>query len=97
MTYVDGDQPTTIVVAPGRRLTIGRDPTADVHLSDPRVSPRQATVERRDGKWFVTDLMAANPTRLRDLEGEFQTIYGQVAIEAGQLLIGDVVVTLSPD
>jgi hypothetical protein len=97
MTYMEGGRQISVLVTPGRRLTIGRDPSAEIRLSDPRVSRRHATLERRDGKWLVTDLLAANSTRLRDANGEFQTIYGQVSIESGQLLIGDVLVTLLPD
>jgi hypothetical protein len=97
MTYTEGGRQISVLVTPGRRLTIGRDPSAEIHLSDPRVSRRHATLERRDGKWFVTDLMATNSTRLLDANGEFQTIYGQVSIVSGQLLIGDVLVTLLPN
>jgi hypothetical protein len=94
LTYVEDGRPTSVVVTQGRSLLIGRDASAEIHLSDPRVSRRHARIERRDGKWTVTDLMATNPTRLLDEQGAFQVIYGQVSIASGQLLIGDVVVTL---
>jgi hypothetical protein len=46
--------------------------------------------------WSVRDLGATNPTRLLGASGTAQPIVGEVHIASGQLLVGDVLVTLFP-
>jgi hypothetical protein len=94
LAYVEGGRPTSVDVQPGQRLLIGRDATANIRLTDPRVSRRHLIVERHANGWLVQDLGATNPTRLVGSGGTPQTIHGETSIASGQLLVGDVLVTL---
>lgn len=94
MSYLDNGEPWNVVVAPGDLLLVGSDDTADVRLADPRVSPHHAMVEWRDGQWSITELTSANPMRVVDGTGRTRQIYGRVKMESGQLLVGDVALTL---
>ncbi len=44
--------------------TIGRDLENDIVVADTYTSGRHARIERRDGRWWLEDLGATNPTRL---------------------------------
>ena len=48
------------------RLTLGRDPTNDVILDDPRVSRIHAQVTRVGRRYYVTDLRSGNGTFVND-------------------------------
>ena len=50
------------VLRAGSVYRIGRDPQADVVISDPRVSWQHATLERRDGRWLLLDTGSTNGT-----------------------------------
>ena len=83
-------------VRPGEQLLVGRDPEAQVRLADPAVQPRHALIERRGDSWVVRDLQTASPSRLMDASGRIGPVAAETTIEAGQLLIGSVLVTLYP-
>ena len=46
----------------GRRVLVGRAPTADVRIDDPRVSRLHARIEMRDDGIYVEDLGSRNGT-----------------------------------
>lgn len=47
-------------------MTIGRDPTADISVSDQSISRKHAKVEKKDGKVRLTDLGSSNGTFVND-------------------------------
>jgi len=47
-----------------RNFRIGRDASCDVHLDDPLVSRRHASIEFADGLWWLNDLGSRNGTLL---------------------------------
>ncbi|HEX8262723.1 MAG TPA: cytochrome c3 family protein, partial [Allosphingosinicella sp.] len=67
----------------GDRLTIGRDPHCDVHLTDLAVALRHAAVERRSGRLEV----AAEPGLTVELDGR-KTALGKIDLAAG----GDILI-----
>jgi pSer/pThr/pTyr-binding forkhead associated (FHA) protein len=48
----------------GRRILIGRAPSADVRIDDPQVSRLHARIEMRDDGVYVEDLGSRNGTRI---------------------------------
>lgn len=48
-------------------MTIGRDPTADITLSDPSVSRKHAKVIKKDGKVYLQDMGSQNGTFVNDV------------------------------
>ena len=48
----------------GRRILVGRAPSADLRLDDPRVSRLHARIEMRDDGVFVEDLGSRNGTQV---------------------------------
>lgn len=66
----------------GDRLTIGRDPAADIHLTDLAVALRHATVERRGGRLAVR----CEPGLTLDLEGR-KTAAGDTDLGTGADLV----------
>jgi hypothetical protein len=97
LVVMEAGRSTTLTVAPGQRLLVGRDPDAQIRVSDPQVSARHATIERRGDRWAVQDVDATNPTRLIDAWGMSQTVRGETTISSGQIGVGDVLVTLYPN
>jgi len=83
-----------LTVESGKRLLVGRDPEAEIRVSDRRVSERHATIERRGDEWAVQDVDAMNPTRLIDGWGTKRQVRGETTISSGQLIVGDVLITL---
>jgi hypothetical protein len=81
-------------VRPGELLLVGSDPDAQVRLLDPAVQPRHATIERRGNAWVVRDLQTESPLRLMDATGSISPIVGETTVEAGQLLVASVLLTL---
>jgi hypothetical protein len=97
LTYVESGQASTLMVNPGEQLLVGRDTAARLRLSDPKVSRQHAMISRSGNDWVVRDMGATNPTRLIGAGGGGgQAIQGEVRVPSGQLLIGDVLVTLYP-
>jgi len=96
ISYVESGRASSLLVNAGDQLMIGRDVDARVRLSDPRVSRRHVMISWSGTGWSVRDLGATNPTRLLGASGTAQPIAGEIQISSGQLLIGDVLVTLFP-
>jgi hypothetical protein len=97
LTVVDGGHTTDVTVKPGDQVVFGRDPAATVRVSDAHVSRRHAMVYRSDGAWVVRELGATNPTRVLNLDGTAEPIQGEVRMASGQLLMGEVLITLYPN
>jgi pSer/pThr/pTyr-binding forkhead associated (FHA) protein len=85
---------TILTVEPGERLLVGRDPDAEIRVSDAKVGERHATIERRGDGWAVQDVDAMKPTRLIDAWGTNRQVRGETTISSGQLVVGDVLITL---
>jgi pSer/pThr/pTyr-binding forkhead associated (FHA) protein len=60
----------------GRRILVGRAPSADVRIDDPRVSRLHARIEMRDDGVYVEDLGSRNGTYV---DGERVTSSRQLA------------------
>jgi pSer/pThr/pTyr-binding forkhead associated (FHA) protein len=89
LVVVRAGQSTTVEVAPGQSLIVGRDPGSAVVLDDPKVSTNHAVIERRGPGWLVSSLDAANPTMILDATGRAQPILGTLGLRSAELLIGD--------
>ncbi len=96
VVVADGPHVSTLLVEPGRRLLVGRDSEAEIRVTDHSVSERHAAIERRGLGWAVQDIDAFKATRLVDAWGAQSLIRGEVEIPAGQLQVGNVVVTMFP-
>jgi hypothetical protein len=96
VAVVESGRSTAVVVALGQTVVLGRDPGCDIRLTDPRVSRRHASIERVSGGWVVHDLGTTNPSRLIGSGGAAVEIGAGVRVSSGQLLVGDVLVTLYP-
>jgi hypothetical protein len=96
VAVVESGQSTVVVVELGQAVIVGRDPWCGIRLADPRVSRRHASIERVAGGWAVRDLVTTNPTRLIGSGGAAVEIDTGVRVASGQLLVGEVLVTLYP-
>ncbi|MEK6578302.1 MAG: FHA domain-containing protein, partial [Bdellovibrionota bacterium] len=47
-------------------MTIGRDPAADISVSDHGISRKHAKIRKVDGKVFIQDLGTTNGTKVND-------------------------------
>ncbi|QKW23672.1 FHA domain-containing protein [Kitasatospora sp. NA04385] len=54
------------VITPSRRYALGRDPTSDIVLTDPRVSWHHAELHAGGGHWIVDDTGSTNGTYAAD-------------------------------
>ena len=89
LVVVRAGQSTTVDVAPGQSLIVGRDPGSAVVIDDPKVSPSHALIERRGPGWLVRSLDAANPAMILDPTGRAQPIRGTLGLRSAEILIGD--------
>ena len=96
ITVVESGRSSTLSVGEGERVIVGRDLGADIRVTDAKVSRRHAMIEWSAGGWIVRDLAATNPTRFLDASGGAQILAGQIRIASGQLVMGDVLITLNP-
>jgi len=48
-------------------MTIGRDTGSQIRINDPSISRKHATIEQRDGVFYIVDLGSHNGTRLNGL------------------------------
>ena len=96
LVIVADGQSTAFTVVPGQRVTIGRDPGANIVVDDSNVSANHTQVERRGPGWLVNSLDAANPTWILDTTGRTQPIDGELGLRSGELLIGKCQVMLYP-
>lgn len=95
-TYVEGGRPMSIAVRIGEQVIVGRDVKADVRLADARVSRKHVALTWEGNGWTIRDLGATNPTLLLDPSGSSKELLGVSSVPSGQLLVGDVLVTLFP-
>lgn len=63
----------------GRRILVGRAPSADLRLDDPRVSRLHARIEMRDDGVYVEDLGSRNGTTV---DGQTVTAPRALAVDA---------------
>jgi len=96
VVVMEAGRSTSVVVAPGHSVLLGREAGCGIRLTDPRVSRRHASVERVSGGWIVRDLGATNPTRLVGSGGAARDVGPEARMTSGQLLVGEVLVTLYP-
>jgi hypothetical protein len=96
ISYVESGRASSLVVAVGDQVMVGRDADARIRLTDPKVSRRHLMVAWAGNGWSVRDLGATNPTRLLGPSGTAQRVVGEMRVASGQLLVGDVLVTLFP-
>jgi len=59
-----GEQSRVVRLAEGRAVVVGRDPTAEISISDDSISRRHASFAVEDGGVTVTDLGSTNGTKL---------------------------------
>jgi pSer/pThr/pTyr-binding forkhead associated (FHA) protein len=77
-------------------LLVGRDPTAQIRLTDARASRRHVEIIADGAAWTVRDLGATNPTHVLNSDGSQYDLRGSTRLSAGQLRIGNAVITLYP-
>jgi len=58
----EGNESKTVSLTPGTEIIIGRSPVCTMILSDDRASRRHATIDFRNGNWYITDLKSRNGT-----------------------------------
>ncbi|HEV7500103.1 MAG TPA: FHA domain-containing protein, partial [Vicinamibacteria bacterium] len=80
------------VELPGHVATIGRDPSSDLVLNDPKCSRRHAVIESSADGITVRDSGSANGIFVNGRKSERSRIH-----EGDTVKLGDVVVTLLPD
>jgi TM2 domain-containing membrane protein YozV len=83
-------------LALGQSLVVGRGGDAGVQLSDPRASRRHLMVSVTPSGWQLRDLGSTNRARLVDPSGTTRDLNGEASVSAGQVLIGDALLTLFP-
>jgi len=68
---------------------LGSAPEADVHLSDPTVSGKHASLRYKDGKFFLIDLDSSNGTYLNDGTESVarEELHDNDVIRAGEMLL----------
>lgn len=71
LTLYPPDGPArALLVREEEAIEIGRDPSADVVLNDPRVSRRHARLLWRGGGWLLEDLQSKNGTLVRGVPAD---------------------------
>ncbi len=96
MVMLESGRRTIFVIQPGQRVLVGRGPGADLVISDPRVSPVHALIERRGPGWLVTGLDAGNPTWILDPTGRPHPVPPELGLRSGTLMVGGCLVLLHP-
>jgi len=66
---------------------LGSEAGADVHLNDPTVSGKHASLRHKDGKFFLTDLDSSNGTFLNDKEAAKEELHDNDVIRAGEMVL----------
>ncbi len=72
----------------GRRILVGRAPTADVRIDDPRVSRLHARIEMRDDGVYVEDLGSRNGSTVNGVVSAGQRLTGgdEIGIGAASII-----------
>ncbi|HKP89225.1 MAG TPA: FHA domain-containing protein [Thermoleophilaceae bacterium] len=78
----------------GESLHLGRDPTVDVHLPDPRISWRHAVIAAVDGGFHVRDLGSKNGTSVDGVPVDEAGVHLRAPAE---ISLGGVVVSVRVD
>lgn len=84
---VDGAR---VPLHPGHTVQLGRDPGADVHVADPRISWRHAAIEAADGGFRLRDLGSKNGTRV---DGAPVSEAGVRLVVSAEISLGGVIVS----
>ncbi len=54
------------IIQKDKEILIGRDPNADIYIDNVNVSWHHAKIEKRNGKYYITDLNSTNGTYVND-------------------------------
>ena len=85
LTIVNGDHAGKHFVLAMRPLSIGRDPSRDIQLVDPKVSRKHAIIRPEDSRYVIRLTKSLNGLKLND--GEVQE---EAALSDGdRILLGD--------
>jgi ABC transport system ATP-binding/permease protein len=76
-------QDTDRLLDSGSSYRIGRDPEADIHVDDPRVSWQHAVLQHQDGEWVLADPASTNGTFLRGERVRHVPITGECSVRLG--------------
>lgn len=76
-------QDTDRLLLPGAVYRIGRDPQADIPLTDPRVSWQHAIVEEQAGSWLLHDAGSTNGTFVNRQRVRQVAIAGNYSVRLG--------------
>jgi pSer/pThr/pTyr-binding forkhead associated (FHA) protein len=96
LSYVESGHPTSLVVNAGDQILVGRNANARIQLSDPKVSRQHAMLVWSGSEWLVRNLGATNGTKILGIDGAPRPLEGELRVAFGQLLVGDVLITLFP-
>lgn len=81
---MEGDPENEKISFSQNEISIGREPSCDIHLPDPVISVKHARLIYRNMHWWIEDLMSTNGTYLNDERVESPTIL----INGDELRIG---------
>jgi ABC transport system ATP-binding/permease protein len=76
-------QDTDRLLDGGSSYRIGRDPEADIHVDDPRVSWNHAVLQHQDGSWVLDDPGSTNGTFLTGERVRHVPIAGECSVRLG--------------
>lgn len=68
----------------GSRMTVGRDPSCDIVLTDATVSREHAALVRRADAWWVLDLGSTNGTRVDGVQAAEQPLRDGATVAFGE-------------
>ena len=91
LTIMIGDQSGTTFELAGRPLSLGRDPSRDIQIVDPKVSRKHAVIRPVDARHAITPTKATN-----DILINGQPIHSETVLSDGdELTLGDTVARFS--
>ena len=97
LTIITGDQAGTHFELANRTLSVGRDPSRDIQVIDPKVSRKHAMVRNDSGRYLISAAKALNGVLLNGTEIGGETVLS----EGDQIQLGDTVLRFggpaSPD
>jgi len=80
--HVQGEGADRLLTA-GSAYRIGRDPQADIVVTDPRVSWQHAIIEERGGTWLLQDAGSTNGTFVNRERVRQVNVTGSCAVRLG--------------